>query len=216
MPTSIIILALERRSDPNLLAYGGAVVSGMRDNKAFPLPGTDTTPSGVQFDGYFVTYRDAYNAALTHDTQKINLRNEARQVFCDALKRVAAYVEFTANGNMALLATTGFELRHASSRTVNTDLPGPVADLRGESTEHSGRIDMHASKADGAMGYEVQTISTDPTSAASPAWLHAHTVFAVQRFSIDGLTPGYVWVRMRAVNSNGYGPWCSPVRVLVM
>lgn len=215
MPTSIIILALERRSDPNLLAYGGAVVVGMRDNKAFPLPGTDTTPSWVVLDGYLKTYSDDYYAALSHDTQKIAARNKSRQVFCDALKRVAAYVEFTANGDMLLLATTGFELRHATSRTVNTDAPGPVADLRAFPTEHSGRIEMHATKADGALGYQLQTITTDPTSVENPPWLHAHIVFSLQRFTVDGQPPGYVWVRMRAVNNNGYGPWTSPVRVLV-
>ena len=216
MPTSMIILGLDRRSDPALLAYGGAVVAAMKDNKAFPMPGTDAVPSWEVFNGYFVAYSDAYYAALSHDTQKIALRNDARQVFCEAFKRVAVYVEFIANGNMLLLATTGFELRHETPRSTTAELPGPVTDLRGVSTEHSGRIEMRASKADRALGYEVQTISTDPSGLDNPPWQHTHTVFSLQRFTIDGLVPGFVWVRMRAVNNAGYGPWTSAVRVLVL
>ena len=53
---------------------------------------------------------DAYSAALSRDVQKINRRNEARQVFVELLRRVGAYVEFRAHGNVTMLASSGFEL----------------------------------------------------------------------------------------------------------
>lgn len=214
-----IILGLERRSDPDLLAYAGAVVTAMKDNAAFAPPWGDSTPSWAQIDAALQAYREAYYAALTHDTQKIALRNMARRSFSEMLKRLAAYVEFTANGDVAMLGGTGFELRQEPARASvgNGALPGPIAGLRGGPTEHSGRIELHANRAEGALGYEVQTANTDPSGAAAQAanWSHTQTVFSVQRFSVESLPPGFVWVRMRGVNNRGSGPWSSPLRVLV-
>ena len=102
-----LILGLERRSDPDLLAYGGAAVTAMKENPAFPPPWGDTTPSWDQLDWAYQAYRDAYYAALTHDSQKIALRNGARRSFIELLKRLAAYVEFTANGDVAKLGSSG-------------------------------------------------------------------------------------------------------------
>lgn len=214
-----VILGMERRSDPDLLAHGGAVVAAMKGNAAFPSPWGDSTLSWEQLDAAHAAYRDAYHAALTHDTQKIAARNAARQVFTDMLRRVAAYVEFQANGNVAMLGSTGFALRQEAARSSSAAAvpPGPLVDLRGLPTEHRGRIELRAGKAEGAQAYEVQTASTDPSSAnGSTAWAHAQTVFSVQRVALEGLAPGFVWVRMRAANPSGYGPWTSPVRVLVV
>ena len=214
-----IVLGLERRSDPDLLAYGGAVVTAMKENPSFPPPWGDSTPSWAQLDGLLAAYRDAYYAALTHDSQKIAVRNTARRSFCEALRRIAAYLEFTANGDVAMLGTTGFELRQEQVRAGpgQGSLPGPMAGLRGAPTEHSGRIELHANRSEGALGYEVQTTGTDPSGSAmdDSQWSHTQTVFTVQRFNLDSLAPGFVWIRMRGVNNRGNGPWTSPVRVLV-
>ncbi len=213
-----LILGFDRLSDPNLLAFGGAVVAAMKDNAAFPSPWGDNALTWDGFNTALVAYRDAYSAALSRDVQKINRRNEARQVFVDLLRRVGAYVEFRAHGNVTMLASSGFELRAESVRVNGSTAPGAVADLRATPTEHSGRIQLRAGRAQGAKGYEVQTRTTDP-SAASEAegagWSHAQTVFTVQSLSLDGLPAGFAWVRMRGANGSGYGPWSAPVRVLV-
>jgi hypothetical protein len=38
----------------------------------------------------------------------------------------------------------------------------------------------------------------------------------VQTVTLDGLPPGFVWVRLRGVNNRGYGSWSSSVRALVV
>jgi hypothetical protein len=213
-----IALGMERRSDPDLLAYGGAVVAALKDNASFPAPWGDSTPSWEQLDAAYQAYRDAYHAALTHDTQKIAARNAARQAFTEMLRRVAAYVEFQANGSVAMLVSTGFALRQEQARSSSGAVPpGPMAELRGVATEHGGRIELRAGRSERAVAYEVQTAFTDPASTnGSTVWSHAQTVFSVQRVALEGLAPGFVWVRMRGANHNGYGPWTGPVRVLVV
>jgi len=215
-----IVLGLERRSDPNLLAFAGAVLAALKDNEAFPAPWSDETPSWDKLDAGYQAYRDAYHAALGHDLQKIAQRNEARRLLVEMLRRVAAYLELRAAGNAVMLASTGFELRQEQSRAGpgNAALPRPVAGLRGGASEHSGRIELRANRAEGALGYEVQTASSDPSATGADAtpWLHAHTVFSVQSFQVDELPTGFVWMRLRGVNNRGYGPWSSPLRVLVV
>lgn len=213
-----LILGFDRLSDPNLLAFGGAVVAAMKDNAAFPSPWGDNALTWDGFNTALVAYRDAYSAALSRDVQKINRRNEVRQVFVELLRRVGAYVEFHAHGNVRMLASSGFELRAESVRVNGGTAPGAVADLRATPTEHSGRILLRAGRAQGAKGYEVQTRTTDPSAAheaEGAGWSHAQTVFTVQSLSLDGLPPGFAWVRMRGANGSGYGPWSAPVRVLV-
>ena len=219
-----VVLGMERRSDPDLLAYGGAVLAALKDNAAFAPPWGEGTPSWEQLDDGYQAYRDAYNAALGHDTQKIALRNGLRRAFVERLRRLAAYLEFRANGNVAMLASTGFELRQDQARAGpgHASLPGPVAGLRSGATAHSGRIELRANRAEGALGYELQTATRDPSSdpASAPAdaspWSHAHTIFSVQSFQVDGLPQGFVWVRMRGLNNRGPGPWSEPLRVLVV
>ena len=214
-----LILGFDRLSDPNLLAFGGAVVAAMKDNAAFPSPWGDNALTWDGFNTALVAYRDAYNLALSRDVQKISRRNAARQTFVDVLRRVGAYVEFRANGNRTMLASSGFELRQQTVRgSGSAAAPGAMAELRAVPTEHSGRIHLRAGRAVGAKGYEVQTRSTDPSAASDvegAGWSHAQTVFTVQSLSLDGLPAGYAWVRMRGANGSGYGPWSTPVRVLV-
>lgn len=216
MPTSKIFLGLDRRSDSNLLMYGGAVVAGTKDNKALGTTWGDPSLNWEVFNGSFIIFRDAYYAALSHDKLKIALRNDAHDAFCSVFKRVAAYAEFTANGDTTILLGAGFELRQETTRSPSTEPPGPLMDLRGNPTEHSGRIEMHATKLDDALGYELQICTSDPSLSDAPPWLHKQTVFSVQRFLVDGLAQGFVWLRMRGANHNGYGPWSNPIRVLVL
>jgi hypothetical protein len=102
---------LERLSDPDLLACGWAMVATMKDNAALPAPWGDNALTWDAFNAAQLTYRDAYNVALSRDVQKIRRRNAARQALVEMLRWVGAHVEFRANGNPPMLASSGFELR---------------------------------------------------------------------------------------------------------
>jgi hypothetical protein len=210
-----VISGVASFTDSDLIIYGGAVVAGTRDNKDMPEPWGPNTPPWLDLNGKYQTFCGAVFAAQSHDTQKIKERNEARAAFTEVFKRVAAYAEVVANGNVQLLLNAGFRLRHAAS-APNTEPPATVTDLRGTPTEHSGTIELRASKSDGALGYEAQYCLTDPSTTANPVWTHHSTVYSVTKFTLDGLTPGYVWVRIRPGNANGHGPWSAPLRVLVV
>ena len=106
-----LVLGLERLSDPNLLACGWAEVATLKDNAPFPAPWGDNALTWGALNAAQLTYRDAYNVALSRDVQKIRRRNAARQALVEMLRRVGAHVEFRANGNPTMLASSGFELR---------------------------------------------------------------------------------------------------------
>jgi hypothetical protein len=214
MYLAIVITGVANFTDPELIVYGGAVVAGTKANPDLVEPWGNGAPPWTELDTRYQRYCGAVFAAQSQDTEKIKARNEARAAFVEVFKRVAAYAEFVANGNVELLLKAGFQLRHTRS-TPSTEPPAAVTDLRGFSTEQSGTIEMHASKSDGALGYEVQATSTDPATTPDPVWGHVRTVYVVQKFMLTGLSPGFVWVRIRAGNVNGESPWSAPVRVLV-
>ena len=214
MYLAIVITGVANYTDPDLIVYGGAVVTGTRNNPDLPEPWSSGAPPWTELDTRYQRYCGAVFAAQSHDSQKIKERNEARAAFVEVFKRVAAYAEFVANGNVDLLLRAGFQLRQARSAS-STKPPAAVTDLRGFSTEQSGTIELHASKVDDALGYEIQLTRTDPATTADPVWAHMRTVYAVQTFTITGLSPGFVWVRIRAGNLNGESAWSAPVRVLV-
>ncbi|MFM2059111.1 MAG: hypothetical protein RLY71_3496 [Pseudomonadota bacterium] len=216
MYTAKIVLNLDRRSDPDLIAYGGAVLAGLKDNPDLPEPWDGPVSAWAQLNDSYSAYRDGYHVALSHDTQKIAARKALRKTFSEQFTHVATYAEFKANGNVAMLQAMSFELRHERGPTGTLVAPGAVSDLRGTPTEHSGRIELSASKVAGALGYEVQITTTDPSTTTDPGWRHKDTVYSVQKMILDGLAPGFVWVRLRAGNSRGHGPWSAPVRVLVL
>jgi hypothetical protein len=215
MYLAIVITGVADYSDPDLIVYGGAVVTGTHNNADLPEPWASGTPPWLEMDTRYQAFCTAVYAAQSHDAQKLKERNEARAAFIEVFKRVAAYAEFVANGNADLLLKAGFRLRRAPSAR-NNEPPAAVTDLRGTPTETSGTIELRASKADGAVGYEVQYCLTDPSTTANPVWAHHSTVYSVQKFTLDGLTPGFVWVRIRAGNANGHGPWSAPIRVLAV
>jgi hypothetical protein len=139
-----LVLGLERLSDPNLLACGWAEVATLKDNAPFPAPWGDNALTWgalnaaqltyrdaynvARHDGRSssagITYRDAYNVALSRDVQKIRRRNAARQALVEMLRRVGAHVEFSANGNPTMLASSGFELRQEPVQHVTAQRCG--------------------------------------------------------------------------------------------
>jgi hypothetical protein len=119
-----LVLGLERLSDPNLLACGWAEVATLKDNAPFPAPWGDNALTWGALNAAQLTYRDAYNVALSRDVQKTRRRNAARQALVEMLRRVGAHVEFRANGNPTMLASSGFELRQEPVQHVTAQRCG--------------------------------------------------------------------------------------------
>ena len=186
----------------------------MSTNSNFPGPWPSPLSSPTSITALFTSYQTAYNAALTHDSAKIVIRNIARVSLMNYLKKLAPYLEVVANGDVAKLISTGYDLRQDPTPTGGTDpLPAP-SDFRVKRSDLSGVLVGHARKVKGASGYEVQICDGNPTIEAD--WTHYASIKSANKFAVVGQTPGrLVSVRMRAIGSNGPGVWTSAISLIV-
>jgi hypothetical protein len=163
------------------------------------------------------TFRSAYYAALSRDVFKIAERNQRRAELQRMLRQVAAYLELTADGDVAKLATTGFELRRDGGRgraggTSAAVLPAP-RELRLSMVGPRGVVELNAVNLSGVLGYEIQINTGDPTAEAG--WTYCKLAPTLSRVLLEGMPSGPVWVRVRAISRGGNGAWTVPVSVLV-
>jgi hypothetical protein len=127
------------------------------------------------------------------------------------MQNLASNLEQTANGNMAALATTGFELRKAGARTG--DAPDAPQNLRLRNLETSGDVQFLFDAVGRAKAYQFQT-SYDPVNGP---WQDYDPVSSSRKVIAHGLQRAKdVWGRVRAIGPNNTkSAWSDPATTLV-
>jgi hypothetical protein len=213
-----LIINWSNMSDPDFLMTSTSILTALADYSSY-VSGTlpASVPNWPVAKATLDTYAAAVHAALTRDTNKIAERNQAREVLSDMLKRIAAFLEMDANGDVTKLAKTGFELRRDIQRgsTAGGDLPAP-ADFRVSHGARSGTLSLHVARLTGAGAYEIQIAQGDPTQEAN--WRPATTSKTGSHMTLDGLTPGQIyWLRVRGVGGpSGHGLWTQALNIMVI
>ncbi len=209
-----LIVTFERLNEADFQAKVGFIIASLTNNAFYPEPWPDTVTPLQQIIDAFTLYKDAYHASLTRDTVKIGQRDLVRQNLTDMLKRLTSYLEFVAQRDTVILATTGYDLRkdivHVSHATP---LPAP-SDFRVAHGPKSGTLLLRVARMQGAKSYEVQSAQGDPSVEAN--WTHATTSATASHINLEGLTPAQTyWLRVRAIVGGGEGVWSDPVSVIV-
>ena len=209
-----LITTFDSLSEADFLAKSGTIVSNLSANPFYPEPWLVQVPSLAQLTTAYSAYLDGYHAALSHDTLKIALRNSARLILTDQLKRLIPYLELVAQGDTHILATTGYDLRKDVVRGANADILSAPNDFRVTHGAKSGSFNIHIAKLPGAGSYEVQITEHDP--AIEGNWRHAMSSLTASHILLEGLIPGQAyWVRVRGIGSAGAGVWTEPVNLIV-
>jgi len=118
--------------------------------------------------------------------------------------QIVGYVDLTANGDETKILSAGLSVR--AQRAPQT-IPTQVVNLSVTAGDNAGSLDAHWDPPGNAKSYEVQT-SPDPFTDAT--WKTADTL-TNSKVTLAGYTSGAkIWVRVRAINSKGKGPWSDP------
>ena len=117
-------------------------------------------------------------------------------------------MELVADGNRAVLETTGYDLVHDTAHGAEpVTLPAP-ADLQVERGPLSGALLVRVRALKGAGSYEVQLASADP--AVETNWKAGVLSKTATHIELKGLTPGTLYyVRVRGIGSHGPGAWAQ-------
>jgi hypothetical protein len=210
-----LIITFERLAEPVFLTKSELISNSVNGNVNFPLPWPPAVPPPATLASQFAAYQSAYNAAEGGDSGKIQLRIAARDALTLTLKKIAPYLEIVANGSVAILQTTGYDLRHDSNVTVvSGDLPAPgnFTVARGKM---SGQLLVSCAALTGAHGYLIQWTTGDPTVEAN--WTNSLNSGVCRNVPIPGLTPGKIyWVRMAGIGHDGPGAWTNATSIMVV
>ena len=176
------INGFDRVSDAKLSQTAGFIITKITGNSNFPTP----SPSLATLQTALDEFDDAVDAALTRDTDAINIKNEKKEALIELLHLLTYYVLYTSQGNRAIAETSG--LKFAKDPAPAPELTKPT-NLKVVNSNQSGA--MH--------------VSTDAVKR-SQAYMHQYTDDATlqnwsthtctkRKCTIEGLVPGrlYFW-----------------------
>lgn len=202
-----------RRMNPQaLIIEAGTVASAMLANEIFA-----TKPPGVATAEHILAgrdkLRDAFEAALTHDSLKILARNAAREELVLLLDSVAKFLELVALTNPSAVKNHGFSSARRSRTSMPTPLPPPTSFAVYQGPQ-PGSIIAKASRLATATSYEVHVAIGDTSIEAN--WFYKNVFPDPSMMILNGYSSGQqIAARTRGVNQAGPGAWSIPVSIIV-
>ncbi|MEO5942431.1 MAG: hypothetical protein ABIP30_09985 [Ferruginibacter sp.] len=165
-----------------------SIYVSMQGNPNFPttVPDMSVINTAVQL------FNTTLNNAQTRDRNAVALKNEAREALTDLLIQLANSVMATANGNRAMLVSSGFDLAKDSETTPLTK-PENIQLADGP---NAGELVVKVDREKNAKSYIYQC-TLDPLTDSSQ-WTQAISTSSKYTFKNLGTAQKY-WCRVAAV-----------------
>lgn len=153
---------------------------------------------------------DAYENAKTALSALKVLRDADADDLRVEHNAMGSALEGETRGDPVALSATGYDL--ADANTPSSSAPGMIDNLKITAGDEAGALDGSFDPEELAYVYEIQCTTVDSVNGP---WTSCPSQ-TVSVFRILGLTSGQrVWVRVRAVGTNGAGPWSDPYSKIV-
>lgn len=197
--------SFSRYNDSAFLAKAEIVVVSMVNNIHFPAP----TPSMAILQEAVKTFGDAITAAADGDDLQMARKKAQRKVVESMLRKLAGHLSKMANGNMAMLATCGLDLKKPKVIPPPVEPPQSIEAINGRK---SGEIRVSVSAVKGVRSY-VHEYTTDPVSDTS-VWIQVTVRRCKHLFT--GLQPGKkYWFRTAVVGPGNVKLYSAVIAVYV-
>jgi len=192
------------QSAEQLVAAAGAIISGLTDNPAFPMPPVDLKTMQAAVDGL-----NAALAAQPHGGPAATAeKNNKQAALIPLLRKLKHYVQDNCGNDLAVVLSSGFQAA-ASTRTRSPLANPSILNVAiGNRTELVLKVTPIAR----ARCYEVRSAALGAGDTPGP-WRTAGLFTNSRAMTINGLTPGTTYVfQVRGVGeSTGYSDWSNPV-----
>ena len=169
------------------------VVNSLTGNASF----TVTTPTIADFTLLQTAYSNALDKTTGGDRQLIALKNQAKDDLLNAMRQLAMDVDAQANGDKALLLSTGFDLGSSGDIPSVLGLPTDFKILDGM---NAGELKFICKRADHAVSYILEYTDELPTPATQ--WKMQPS--SSRELMVRGLRSGIrVYGRIKAIGRKG-------------
>ena len=187
-----------------LLTKALNISSNMNGNTYFPTP----TPDMPTIDAAIAAYQSAVVAAENRDKAAVQVKKQTRISLIVLLNQLATYINFTANGDIVMLGTTGYDL-YKNAEPVVVEKP-TLSSLTAGPNPSQLTTKAKGGKGARSMMHQYTTNAIMPENG----WTSITTTSKTYTFS--GLTKGQeYWVRVAAVGSNGQVVYSDPLSRIV-
>lgn len=194
-----IKLALYKKVPARLLELLNTVIKMLTGNPQLPQP--PVKPSDMQLVA--AAYTAAIEDARDGSKHSKEVRNALTKRVRDLLTQTGNYVRTTANGDAAILSSSGFEM---ARKPEPVGLPGQPKNLKVVAGQLSGTTEVRWHRTPGALSYEVERCDGDPTVEGN--W-KVITICTQVRFIDGGLESFKLYnYRVSAIGSAGQGEPC--------
>lgn len=138
----------------------------------------------------------------------IAIMHEIEETTCSMFRKQAAYVDRIADGNEAIVISSGF---HASKQPTPSSRP----DFTVENSVATGTVSLSRKAVDGSKSYIWQT-AKDTLPDTEDGWTSA-SVTTKASGEINGLTPNTkYWFRGATVKTDGISDYTNPIMIVVL
>lgn len=196
-----ININFDRYSDADFENKAAYILASMKNNPAFPTP----IPTLVDVEAALTKFSADLTAAATLDRVAIAEKNKSRLELELLLGQLGLYVMFIANGDTAILTSSGYTLSKVPEPRYITN-PGNVNLSNGIT---SGELVASVKAVAGANGYLYQVATEEPTD--STQWESNYS--GRSKFTFTGLIPGKrYWIRVAVTGRDeqvAYSPVAS-------
>ncbi len=190
MRTSKVNISFSVYSDANLETKAGLILASMTDNPAF----TNPIPTLAELEVAVKKYSDALVAAASLGRINVANKNAIRQKLELLLSQLGMYVMYIANGDEAILVSSGYSLAKVPAPNYIT-YPGNVTLSNGIT---AGQMLASVKKVKGANAY-LHEICTEPPTEDT-LWISNPSTRS--QFTFNNLVPGRkYWIRVAATGA---------------
>lgn len=199
-----VLLSFVKLTVAEKIAYFKNVISKMTGNTAFPEPDVSLA-SATEL---VTDLENANSNSLSGSHAAIAQRNHAEAEADKAFRKLAMYVERIADGDMALILSSGFQLSKQPE-------PAQRPQFLVEAGEKSGEVALTRKAQPKAQSYVWQYCIGSLPANGNGAWTFAGASTR-GKFTIDNLESGSkCWFRVAAVTTEGMSPWTDPIMKVI-
>jgi len=203
-------------NDSEMIVRAQVLLSILSTHPAFqegaPLP--SMVPNLIRLRDATDKFREAYNAALTHDVVKVGERKSRRKDLHQIISSIGQFAVVLADGDPDELSKLGYEARRQRGSASNGPL-GVLSSFTVRHGDHRGTMIGKVAREPGAGSYEVQVTEGDPT--LEEGWKFKGVFLHCSRMEMNGFEPGKNYsFRVRGIGSQGPGPWSAVVSLFAI